>query len=202
MVAPLVVYGGDTQKDSGGGESYFTTTLRNVTVDGWVIIGILVVMFVVVAGIVMAGKALYLNRVARGNTKFLAEFHKLRDDPAALERREGGKRGDDGDAFAENGEGSQVVSALTASSSAYGVSTLWKLYHHGMRETMKRLEGQAAGADRVRIAVAAVHRSDSRNDGRFAHAHDSAARARRWCCSRSRSPAARSSACSARSSAS
>jgi biopolymer transport protein ExbB len=35
MVAPLVVYGGDTQKESGGSESYFTTTLRNVTVDGW-----------------------------------------------------------------------------------------------------------------------------------------------------------------------
>ena len=46
MVAPLVVYGGDTQKDSGGGESYFATTLRNVTVDGWVVIGILGVMFV------------------------------------------------------------------------------------------------------------------------------------------------------------
>ena len=41
MVAPLLVYGGDAQKDSGGGESYFTTTLRNVTIDGWVIIGIL-----------------------------------------------------------------------------------------------------------------------------------------------------------------
>jgi len=149
MVAPLVVYGGDAQKDSGGGESYFVTTLRNVTVDGWVIIGILAVMFLASLA-VMAAKALYLNRVARGNAKFLSEFHKLRDDPAALEKREGGKETDDADAFGENGEGSQVVSALTASSSAYGVSTLWKLYHHGMRETLKRLEGQAAGADRVR----------------------------------------------------
>jgi len=148
MVAPLVVYGGDAQKESGGSESYFTTTLRNVTVDGWVIIGILVVMFIASLA-VMAGKALYLNRVTRGNSKFLAEFHKLRDDPAALERREGGTDDENGSAFEENG-GSQVVSALTASSSVYGVSTLWKLYHHGMRETMKRLEGQAAGADRVR----------------------------------------------------
>src|SRR4029079_18470634 len=73
MVAPLVVYGGDVQKDSGGGESYFTTTLRNVTVDGWVIIGILVVMFLA-SVMVMVVKALYLNRVARGNSKFLAEF--------------------------------------------------------------------------------------------------------------------------------
>jgi biopolymer transport protein ExbB len=149
MVAPLVVYGGDAQKDSSGGESYFVTTLRNVTVDGWVIIGILGVMFLA-SILVMAGKAFYLSRVARGNSKFLAEFHRLRDDPAALEKREGAKEGASADAFAENGEGSQVVSALTASSSAYGVSTLWKLYHHGMQETMKRLEGQTAGAARVR----------------------------------------------------
>jgi biopolymer transport protein ExbB len=148
MDAKLVVYGGDTQKDSSGGESYFTTTLRNVTVDGWAIIGILAVMFVGSLA-VMAVKTLYLNRVARGNAKFLVEFHRLRDDPAALERRDGGKDEADGDAFAA-ASGSQAVSALTAGGSAYGISTLWKLYHHGMRETMKRLEGQAAGADRVR----------------------------------------------------
>jgi biopolymer transport protein ExbB len=147
MVAPLVVYGGDAQKDSAGGESYFTTTLRNVTIDGWVIIAILAVMFIASLA-VMAAKALYLSRVARGNSKFLAEFHRMRDDPAALEKREGGKE-EDTSAFEGNG-GSQVVSALTAGSSTYGVSTLWTLYHHGMRETMKRLEGQAAGADRVR----------------------------------------------------
>ncbi|MEJ1964404.1 MAG: DUF2341 domain-containing protein [Gammaproteobacteria bacterium] len=148
MVAPLVVYGGDAQKESGGGESYFVTTLRNVTVDGWVIIGVLVVMFIASVA-VMLSKAIYLNRVARGNTKFLVEFHKMRDDPAAIERREGGKEDDDSSAF-EGGGGSQLVSALTAGSSTYGVSTLWTLYHHGMRETMKRFEGKAAGADRVR----------------------------------------------------
>lgn len=149
MVAPLVVYGGDAQKDSGGGESYFTTTLRNVTIDGWVIIVILAVMFVASIA-VMAGKALYLNRVARGNRKFLAEFHRMRDDPAALEKREGGKSDEEGDAFEGGAGGSQVISALTSGSATFGVSTLWTLYHHGMRETMKRLEGQAAGADRVR----------------------------------------------------
>ena len=149
MVAPLVVYGGDAQKESGGGESYFATTLRNVTIDGWVIIGVLVVMFIASVA-VMLGKAIYLNRVARGNSKFLHEFHKMRDDPAALEKREGGKEDDDSSAFEGGSGGSQLVSALTAGSSTYGVSTLWTLYHHGMRETMKRLEGQAAGADRVR----------------------------------------------------
>jgi biopolymer transport protein ExbB len=134
MVAPLVVYGGDTQKE-GGKESYFATTLRNVTVDGWVIIGILAFMFVM-AVIIMVIKGLFLTRVARGNHKFLAAFRELSADPAALERKLGGGVADDETTLGESED--------------FGASTLWPLYHHGMRETMKRLEGQAAGADRVR----------------------------------------------------
>lgn len=150
MVAPLVVYGGDAQKDSGGGESYFATTLRSVTIDGWVIIGILGVLFFASVGI-MAGKVIYLSRVAGGNAKFLAEFSKLGDDPAALERREGKKESDEAEAAFEAGTESQLMAALSSSESAFGISTLWRLYHHGMRETMKRVEGQAAGAARARI---------------------------------------------------
>ena len=135
MMAPLVVYGGDTQKE-GGKESYFTTTLRNVTIDGWVVIGILGFMFVM-AVLIMATKSVFLARVAGGNRSFLREFRKLQDDPAALERKLGGGVEDDELGSLEEG-------------STFGVSTLWPLYHHGMRETMKRLEGQTAGAARVR----------------------------------------------------
>jgi biopolymer transport protein ExbB len=135
MVAPLVVYGGDTQKE-GGKESYFTTTLRNVTIDGWVVIGVLGFMFVM-AMLIMLVKGIFLARVAAGNNGFLVEFRKLADDPAALERKLGGDVAEDELAALDEGN-------------TFGVSTLWPLYHHGMRETMKRLEGQPAGADRVR----------------------------------------------------
>ena len=135
MVAPLIVYGGDSQKE-GGSESYFVTTLRNVTVDGWVVIGILGVMFIA-SVLIMAFKAVFLTRVAAGNRKFLGEFAKLAEDPAALEKRLGGGEPDT--------EGAELTEAAE-----FGISTLWPLYHHGMRETMKRLEGQPAGADRVR----------------------------------------------------
>ena len=139
MVAPVVVYGGDTQKE-GGKESYFTTTLRNVTIDGWVVIGILGFMFVM-AMLIMLLKSIFLARVAGGNTQFLGEYRKLQDDPAALERKLGG------------GVEDNDLSALDEGGS-FGVSTLWPLYHHGMRETMKRFEGQPAGADRVRTLSA------------------------------------------------
>jgi biopolymer transport protein ExbB len=133
VAAPLVVYGGDTQRE-GGKESYFATTLRNVTVDGWVVIVLLAFMFVM-AVFIMGGKLLFLTRVAAGNRKFLVTFNEMSADPAALERKLGGGKEDD---------------TSLDDDEDFGASTLWPLYHHGMRETMKRLEGQAAGADRVR----------------------------------------------------
>ena len=134
MVAPLVVYGGDTQKE-GGKESYFAITLRNVTVDGWVVIGILAVMFII-AMFIMGAKGLFLSRVAAGNRKFLRAFHQMSADPAALERKLGGGEPGEDDALVAGGR--------------FGVSTLWPLYHHGMLETIKRIEGQPVGAARVR----------------------------------------------------
>jgi biopolymer transport protein ExbB len=134
MVAPLVVYGGDTQKE-GGHESYFATTLRNVTVDGWVIIALLGFMFMM-AVVIMGAKAIFLSRVAGGNRKFLAAFRRLADDPAALERKLGSAASEEEGVLEESPE--------------FGTSTLWPLYHQGIREAMKRLEGQPAGADRVR----------------------------------------------------
>src|SRR5262249_7847000 len=100
--------------------------LRNVTVDGWVVIGILAVMFVA-AVLIMAAKTLYLGSVARGNRVFLDEFHKLAGDPAAIEEHAGQTDGEDD-----------------------GISTMGALYHQGIRETLKRFEGQPAGADRVK----------------------------------------------------
>jgi biopolymer transport protein ExbB len=150
MVSPLVAYGNDEQKNTGGSPSYFATTLRNVTTDGWVIIAILSVMFLAAVGI-MGSKAFYFSRVARANAKFLVEFRKMSDDPAALEKRLGAKNdnAEEESAF-EEGTESQLMSALEADGTGFGISTLWRLYHHGIRETLKRLAGQPAGADRVR----------------------------------------------------
>jgi biopolymer transport protein ExbB len=150
MVAPLVVYGGDAQKESGGGESYFVTTLRNVTIDGWVIIGILAVLFLA-SVVIMAVKTFSLTRVSQGNARFLAEFHKLGGDFAALETRAATAEG----ATSANAPAdTNPFTGRDVDDGEFGTSTLWRLYHHGMRETLKRLEGQPAGADRVRTLSA------------------------------------------------
>ena len=140
MVAPLVVYGGDSQKEGAKNDGYFAATMHSVTFDGWVVIAILSVMFLSSIAI-MIGKLQFLARVARGNNKFLAEFHRMRDDPAMLERKAGGGE-----------SGAEDMAALDTQNDTYGISTLWRLYHHGMQETMKRVDGQASGAGQRKLS--------------------------------------------------
>jgi len=83
----------------------------------------------------MITKALYLNRVAQGNGRFLERFYKESDDPAALERR-------------------MMKAEKEGREDEFGSSTLARLYHQGMQETLKRFEAQAVGADRVRTLTA------------------------------------------------
>jgi len=68
----MLVYGAD-EENAGLSGGYFGVILRSVTIDGWVVIGILGVMFAV-AVMVMVNKAIYINRVARANAPFLDLF--------------------------------------------------------------------------------------------------------------------------------
>jgi biopolymer transport protein ExbB len=141
MEAPLVVYGGDAQRESGG-VSYFAITMKNVTPDGWVVIGLLAVMFVI-ALMVMFGKAIYLARVSGGNNAFLKEFQKLRGDPTALDRPEV----EDGDDALDQSALAPIASAK--SKQRYAMSMLYRLYHHGVQEMTGRIGLKSAGAAAV-----------------------------------------------------
>lgn len=77
----LVVAGND--EESGGGGGYFAVIIRSVTLDGWVVIGLLAVM-ALVSWAVMATKAAYLGTVERANEKFTARFRELAGDLQAL----------------------------------------------------------------------------------------------------------------------
>lgn len=147
MVAPFVVYGNDAQKEAAAEGGYLSTTLRNVTLDGWIVIGLCMLLLVMSIAI-MITKTLFLNRVVKGNTQFLNEFRKLTGDVTQLDSA-GSKDADDS-AF-ETGAESQLMSAIGSSSERFGISTLFRLYHHGVREARQRLEGKAAGADRARV---------------------------------------------------
>lgn len=149
--APLVVYGGDAQRE-GEKVNYFATTMQNVTPDGWVVIIVLVIMFVI-AVLIMSAKAVYLGRIRRANAAFIKEFERLRGDPTALDSKDDeGDEALDESAFMPHVKGEQQ--------SKFKFSTIYRLYHHGVQEMTGRV-GLSAGASAVKTltpqAIAAIH---------------------------------------------
>ncbi|HTY99908.1 MAG TPA: DUF2341 domain-containing protein [Rhodocyclaceae bacterium] len=68
--SPLVSF---DEEGGGEGTSYFSILLGAVTIDGWVVIGILVLMFIISA-VVMVGKTQFILRTKKGNEEFLRRF--------------------------------------------------------------------------------------------------------------------------------
>ncbi|MDY6947334.1 MAG: DUF2341 domain-containing protein [Pseudomonadota bacterium] len=138
--SPLVVYGADAQRE-GEDVSYFAITMKNVTIDGWVVIIILAVMFVI-AMLVMVSKSVYLAKVKKSNAAFLKEYQALHDDPTALDREEAADAA--GDAALDE---SPFMPHFGAQQDKYRFSTLYRLYHHGVQEMTGRVGSRrSAGA--------------------------------------------------------
>jgi biopolymer transport protein ExbB len=144
MDANFLVYGADGQREGGGQGSYFVTIAKNLTVDGWVVIGICMAMLVI-ALIIMFIKAIFLSRVERANLRFLRDFRHLSGDATALDKPDENGNGDD-----ELDE-APSMSALAGDANKYGASTLYRLYHHGVREAHKRVGGQTVSAARAAV---------------------------------------------------
>jgi biopolymer transport protein ExbB len=142
MDANLLLYGADGQKEGGGQNSYFVTIAKNLTADGWVVIGICMVMLVI-ALLIMFFKAIFLSRVEKANSRFLRDFRKLSGDTTALDSpaAEGEEDLDD----------APSMSSLAGDQNKYGASTLYRLYHHGVREANKRVGGQTVSAAHVKV---------------------------------------------------
>lgn len=128
----LLTYGEDATPDSEeGGESYIMATLNSVTIDGWVIIGILGVMFVI-SWMVMIVKAIVINRIHSQNKKFEHAFSKLgTQDISALNTEET----EDDEDFDE----SSLLFSLTSEHGAFSGSSIYRIYHVGVEEMNKRL---------------------------------------------------------------
>jgi biopolymer transport protein ExbB len=141
MDANLVVYGPDGQKEGGSQTSYFGTIAKNLTIDGWVVIGICMAMLVV-SLLIMVFKAFFLARVERANARFLQEFRRLSGDPTVLDKP---STSADEDLIAA----APSMAQLAQDQNKYGASTLYRLYHHGVFELNKRIGGKTVSAQRV-----------------------------------------------------
>ncbi len=128
----LLTYGEDATPDAEEGESYIMSTLNNVTIDGWVIIGILGVMFVI-SFMVMIAKTLVINNIHGANKRFEQAFSKLGIQDISKLNSE--SVDDEDDEF----EDSPLLFSLTSDGDDFKSSSIYRIYHVGVQEMNKRL---------------------------------------------------------------
>jgi biopolymer transport protein ExbB len=104
---------------------YFAVILKSVTLDGWVVIGILLIM-AAVSWVVMYDRASYLNRQARANAQFMKSFRENATDLTMLDR------GDADDVSSLGGRLSDADLKMMRASSLY------RIYHIGAAEIRHR----------------------------------------------------------------
>jgi biopolymer transport protein ExbB len=137
--AKFLTFGEDEQRKSwlsGFKTGYVGVIIGSLSVDGWVVIGILAVMFAI-SSMVMVRKAIYLNRVVRGNVLFLNEWRHVANDLSVL---------DSADAEQAKSMGGRVEGAGRRSMHA---APLYRVYHIGVEEIQYRLAADQSGAPRV-----------------------------------------------------
>ena len=148
----LLTYSDDMTPDSEeGGESYFMATLDNVTIDGWVIIGILAVMFVI-SWMVMIVKSIVINKIHSQNKKFEEAFADLGS--ADIDKLNSKFSKDD-----ESFEDSPLLFSLTSHHDSFSGSSIYRIYHVGVEEVNKRLKSNNASKTLTAGAMAAVKAS-------------------------------------------
>lgn len=145
--AKLTIYGEDEGEEGGGEASYFGVILQSVTLDGWVVIVILMIMLGISA-MVMVSKALVVGRTDKANQQFLEAFRGLKGrETAALDAED-----DPADADLKD---SGLASIMFGHHDHFQNASLYRIYHAGIREVKKRV-GERTDADLSPQALNAI----------------------------------------------
>lgn len=104
---------------------YFAVILKSVTLDGWVVIGILLIM-AAISWVVMFDRASYLSKQAKANAQFMKGFREIAADLTMLDR------GDADDISTLGGRLTEADAKMMRSSSLY------RIYHIGAAEIRHR----------------------------------------------------------------
>ena len=135
--ALLLTYGEDEAPGNEGSTSYFGTILHSVTLDGWVVIGVLMVM-AVISWLVMAIKSYVIGKIEKGNKKFLHDYKQL----AVAETGKLDANDSDED---EDISDSPLLTALIGKHDHFQDSPLYRIYHTGVQEIKHRFGNAEAG---------------------------------------------------------
>ncbi|MEW6677411.1 MAG: DUF2341 domain-containing protein [Pseudomonadota bacterium] len=133
LEARLVMPGSDEiEGEEGGGEaSYFGVILQNVTLDGWIVIVILMVMLVI-SFLVMAAKGLVISKTDKANRQFIEAFRELgRGETDKLDVADDPEEADLKD--------SDLLTVLYGKHDHYQHASLYRIYHAGIQEIKHRV---------------------------------------------------------------
>ncbi|MDD5034372.1 MAG: DUF2341 domain-containing protein [Methylococcaceae bacterium] len=125
----VLTLGQDEGKQGAGGPNYFVIILQSLTIDGWVVIALCGVMFIISA-LVMITKAMSISRANKDNRAFLEQYRNMGTDPAALDQEESEEE-------KELGE-SDFLAAIVGKHDHFQSSPIYHVYHAGVQELKKR----------------------------------------------------------------
>lgn len=128
----VVLNHGQDESNGSGNEGHFMVIVQNVTVDGWVVIGLTGIMLVV-ALLVMVSKTIVINRISKDNRLFLEQYQKLNP------RQLGALDQEENEEECELEE-SDFLTALVGKHDHFQSSPLYHLYHLAIQE-LKKLGG-------------------------------------------------------------
>jgi biopolymer transport protein ExbB len=125
--AKALVFGADEQKHSFFESGTFGPIMKNLTVDGWAVIGLLGVMLVI-SWWLMITKIGYMNSLSKGNAMFMREWSHLSSDLTAL---------DHGDAESVRTLGGRANDKKSQRNLRR--ASVYRLYHIGSEEIRHRV---------------------------------------------------------------
>jgi biopolymer transport protein ExbB len=157
--AKLITFSADEETASWL-SGHFAIILKSVTIDGWIVIGILMIM-AIASWFVTYDRVTYLKRQANANDRFMKSFRKLADNLTALDR-------------GEADENAAVLGSRITDDEAQVVraSSLYRIYHVGAEQIshrftnndkLIRLSGPAIASIRASLDSAFIKESQRLN---------------------------------------
>ncbi|MBI3433124.1 MAG: DUF2341 domain-containing protein [Hydrogenophilales bacterium] len=134
----VIQAGEEENADAGGSASYFGVILKSVTLDGWVVIGVLMVMLGI-SVLVMASKALLVSKISKANKEFLDAFHSLKAQETAQLDAD-----DDPEDADLKASASGMAEILFGHHDHHQNSTLYRIYHAGIQQLKHRMGKRAS----------------------------------------------------------
>lgn len=144
MATRLVKQGEEESTEGGGETGYFMATMNNLTVDGWVVTIICVLMLFVAIYVIWA-KAVLLARVEKSNPRFNEAFQRLSEQLRTL------------DAGAQ--EHASRLDGLATQAAQFTHSPLMRIYQVGAKELKSRFHlagGQGATVQHDGVSAPSV----------------------------------------------